>query len=427
MSEREIMSVKIITGHTEGSGFFLSSDTGNVFVITAKHCIVNKDGQEDQNVEIFDYEENLLKIKRIINSDSYDFSVIEIEGYSSYGVPHIESAKNYDTKDVWIHGYPHINKDEIKRSSSLRGCVIDTYNEIEIFKVLIEGTSLESNENTAHENTVGYSGSPVISIENAVIKIIGMITELPSKGMQNCLQALDISIILNLIKKDFGEEFTSIPHNFDVCLGELTQLESEKLKNIYQFNYSNNLIDITPQIIFEILRGKLVVPDDIKFDYCNKVLWSGWLKLLIYKSIQKNGKLIIKDITRNFTDDRNTHFFFSSKVRMNDFIEDIFTSEMNKVISQNDIVLVNNPCGFFKGKMSVEQEKLEKVITQIDNPYLSDGQIDNPSINNQFSVVHLQYIDDQIQHIVDEAYQYSNIQFVQKIKEKIIEIIGSVQ
>ena len=72
---------------------------------------------------------------------------------------------------------------------------------------------------------------------------------------------------MNLIKKDFGVEFTSIPHNFDVCLGELTQLESEiniiKLLNSSKKVNDNSYITKIEDIDYLIKTSK----DDDKINF----------------------------------------------------------------------------------------------------------------------------------------------------------------
>lgn len=431
------LSVNIKGTNTYGSGILYQYDDENGYVITAKHCVYNTDTQSMYlNLEFIDYNKDVLEVAGIPNyskDSDLDLATIKVKIKKKYPSLLIMEPKN--NQNIVLFGYPEHMK-ENNDGTPIRGRTtqIDKPN---IFKIVMDN-ELFSSYNTEYDNTRGYSGSGVYVEDGERCYLIGMVTTLESDGKHGIIKGIHIDKISSFFEKEHG--ITLLPsclvdfsEHLNTIISSIEKIDGQTNKLVYliQECYEKQFADITPKIIHGYLNEYLIHPYQKTFDYTNRLLWIGWLEILLCKSLQSNFDFDIKDFFKFLTQDKTRsgiHILFTNSATIDHFIGGLFRSNLYDKIDDSDILFVNNPERRFFGNSIAKKNQIEGIVRNIDHPQVTKRLcIDDPDEQKLFPIVHVEYIEDEIVRFLMETKVLTAMEFSKEFPNKLNEIFEEIE
>lgn len=438
MNDFAELSVRIKGNKTYGSGCLYKLDEVTGIVITAKHCIYNKETDSIyENLEIADYKKEILQI---LDSPIYpkdnklDLAAIKVKLKRTY--PDMLIANPVINQNIVFYGYPSHMEQNNECGTPLRGSITQI-DKPDILK-LVMNNELYSSFNSEQENTSGYSGSGVYVEIEGKCHLIGIVVILEAKGKHGIIQAIHVDHISRFFENEIGISLVqSCLVDFSIYLDEviekLQEIEGQENKIIYLIkeSYEKNFSEITPQKIQNILNESLFYPYKKNFDFTNKLLWIGWLEILLCKIMQKNFNFEVSDFFKLSIPNKlrsGIHLFFTEDRTLQNFIGNVFKSEIYDRIDENDVVFVNNPSKKFLGDSIAKKISIEGIVRNIDHPQVYKRlSIDDPEEQKLFPIVHIEYLEDEIVRFLYETSSISAARFVEEFPEKLNEIFRQIE
>ncbi|WP_238456728.1 ABC-three component system protein [Desulforamulus aeronauticus] len=400
-----LVKINIQGSKDQGSGCLYQPNSEKfTYVLTAKHCLT-----KDENKIVFTQEEikliivtrdtgERLEVTSCYVKDNLDLAVLKVKILDD--LPAVLAIEPIRNMNFLLKGYPKylMGYDE---SCVITGKIIDVslydeYFELECSK------SLESFDNNAKDNTVGFSGSGVFFELEGDFKLIGILTRLKDpNGTYSRLKAIKVSCInqflleMNLeplIPFELYSFKKYLPESFSNC---------GKAKVVFEECFSNGVKGITPYNIFESLGEKMFLPYDKENQLLFKDnLWIGWIKLLTHLHIEENSTINISNINDyiylNETDrkkENKKRFFYTYKFNhLGDCIQHIFVSIYDD-IKYGDCIIINSEKRFMS--FDLGRDLLEKIVREIDEVelYKNKIDIDNPNAYKNISIYHIDVIE----------------------------------
>ena len=154
-----------IEGQNPGSGFIVSSDSDNLFVLTASHVVSRKDeydihipGGKINRITPDEYDERVQKL------DDVDLAIIKLDADGSYKVPEMRTDGVAETSVLYVAGFPgSTNSDDLEITEGL------TVSNDLAAEPLTQGYGLIYSNDTLP----GMSGGPVLDEFGRVVGIHG--------------------------------------------------------------------------------------------------------------------------------------------------------------------------------------------------------------------------------------------------------------
>lgn len=431
------LSVNIKGETTYGSGILYQCDDESAFIITAKHCIYDENSDSSYlDLEIIDYKKERLEIIGTpIYPENQDLDLATIKVKIKRKYPPLLVTEPKINQRIVFFGYPEY------RSSS--GCGIPMRGKVtqidkpHIFRILMEN-ELSSSFNSEYDNTRGFSGAGIYMELDGKCYLVGIVTLLEGDGRNGIVGGVHVENISSFFEKDVGikllpSSFLDFREYLNDIIKTLESIEGQDNKLIYliQQCYKENFDNITPEIIHENLNEYLVYPYQPTFDYANRLLWTGWLEILLCKLLQKNFDFSISDFFKISNNDKSRsgiHVLFTESITLGNFIGSLFTSELYDKIDDNDVLFVNNQKGKFLGDKLAKKNQIEGIVRCIDNPKAAIRlNIDDPDEKKLFPIVHLEYLEDEIARFLLETKVISATQFVTEFPDKLNEIFKEIE
>ncbi|WP_339178556.1 ABC-three component system protein [Paenibacillus sp. FSL H8-0317] len=410
------MAVRIQVGGTKpslGSGCLFQPHSDEYsYVLTAKHCLIGKDFDNPNVLELSDISifrdsdfggEKLNVISyKIHEDDSYDIACIIVKKVND--LPNLLMGEPHRNCEIISYGYPYILNDRNICGQLFEAKIMHIQrNEQKQFTAKVDVGFL-TYENDALTNIEGYSGSAVYIQENEGLLIVGVIIELKhpsgvfSEFIVENISSFNEFLLANSLKPLEPSCLSTFDYYFHHAFLGYSEFERSWLKQKLQSSVS---AEVTPAKIKDVLREKLLVPYS---DYSESVsihddLWRGWVLLLVALSHDSNFKLESKDLSSPILlyktnsearKDPIHHFFVKRFYNFHDFIEHIVTKDnIYDDIRQDGIIIVNNS-GSFKAA-ALNKSQIKNIITDISQTKPLNGviNIDDPEIDKNISVFHL--------------------------------------
>ncbi|ENZ5540928.1 ABC-three component system protein [Enterococcus hirae] len=308
----------------------------------------------------------------------------------------------------------------------------------DIFKLVLDN-EIGSSNNTEYENIRGCSGSGVYveSKDEEKCSLIGIITKLQSEGRQGIVEGIHIAhiaaffleefdiMLLPRCLNDFSEYLASI-------INELREVGGQENKLIFLIEkcYRECFSDITPKLIHNRLSDYLFLPSQKNEDYTNKFLWIAWLEILLYKLLQTNIAFEIDDCFKLLTQEKERagiHVLFTNHLTLDRFIGSLFRSTLYDKLDKQDVLFVTNQRRKFRGGSIAKREQIEGIVVNIDHPAVSDRlTIDNPNEKKLFPIVHVDYIENEIDQILHDTKGLTAVEFSQRFPEELTRLFEEI-
>ena len=429
MNDFEELSVNIRGTNTYGSGLLYQQDCETGFVITAKHCVV---GETINDFKLFDYTQSELEILEPPRcSDSLDLAIIKVKVKKGY--PELLIMEPENKQEIVFYGYPECMKED--GGTPYRGKATQI-SKPDIFKLVLDN-EIGSSNNTEYENIRGCSGSGVYVEREGKCYLTGIITKLQSAGQQGIVEGIHIAHIVAFFLEefdimlvprclnDFSEYLTSI-------INELREVGGQENKLIFLIEkcYRECFSDITPKLIHNRLSDYLFLPSQKNEDYTNKFLWIAWLEILLYKLLQTNIAFEIDDCFKLLTQEKERagiHVLFTNHLTLDRFIGSLFRSTLYDKLDKQDVLFVTNQRRKFRGGSIAKREQIEGIVVNIDHPEVSDRlTIDNPNEKKLFPIVHVDYIENEIDQILHDTKGLTAVEFSQRFPEELTRLFEEI-
>jgi hypothetical protein len=381
------------------------NDSDFTYVLTAKHNLQNEDKTEvfsKKEIKVYrgseESPENELEVKAVYPhaDENKDAAILKVSPVKDDIRVCYTSCNRHDS--VRFFGYPNRKSDEDIKTDSY-DC--EVHDKTQDKRIVIEpGIPFDTYDGNAHDNVKGFSGCGVFKEAQRDILLVGILSRLAdATGAGGKILVLPIDYFNEIISKynlpplipnhltSFEEYKDKIWTDYDSSLHGAKNLLKESADEIIKRK-------ITPILISHVLSGKLCLPHNMTGVNDDK-LWSGWLEMLTYSKIDKEGKAPIEDLEldemKYFEKLRkNICFFYNNSV--NDWISlvrkvfDLDLRELNKGAS----IIINTV-----GERTPPKTKINtnRIIREIDQDPISRSKmrIDkgiNPT--KDFTFIHLQ-------------------------------------
>lgn len=433
------LAVRIEGNQTYGSGWIYQYEGDLGIIITAKHCVYDREREDTyENLRIFDFEEHTLEIlfPPIYSEDGeLDLAMVKVKISKKY--PDILIDDPITGTNFTVFGYPQYLEESEDKGDPQRGSISEIINK-DTLKLSVNN-SLFTPDNSAYENVSGFSGSAVYHLSDGKYYVVGMVLSLRGEGRNGIIKAIHIYKIRELLQKNLNIDL--VPRcllNFDSYLEDIIQEvrnngEQQEQKLIYLINkcYQNNFSDITPIMIQQSLEELLMVPTNKEFDYTEQSLWMGWLELLLFKFIQTDVYFDMHVCLKLVTQDKTikgTHLIYTNQNTLESFIRCLFESNVYENIDDNDVLFVNNKEKRFRGDCIAKKDRIEGIVKNIGHSEIDERfSIDDPHKQKLFPIVHLQYVEDEIQRLLEGTKRLSGSEFVNEFPQKINELFRLIE
>lgn len=187
------LAVRIVNNGIYGSGCLFQTEEEYSYVLTAKHCIIENDGDEviKDNVKItrFNKSNNQLTILDIYLHESFDIALIKVSNVSIEAIGIHKPDKN---DKLALYGYPNKLKTEEENRVNLE-CQV-SFRQDNYFEV--EADSIQFTfEDGVDENILGLSGSGAFYEKDDELFLSGIFTRLKAdNGAYNKYCVLNIEL-----------------------------------------------------------------------------------------------------------------------------------------------------------------------------------------------------------------------------------------
>jgi len=335
-----------------GSGcIFQPEDDAYSYILTAKHNIVNK---EITKLTRFILQDKAWKSKAIrrftakaelFPHPKKDIAIIKIPKIAGLdNIFRLDDFEN-DTTGYALCGYPDIRKTKEKNDTPYR---IDT-------GVTILGTGnnqlreAQIPGNPNREEIVGQSGGAIVKLKDNALMLVGIQNKMMSQderlGRVEFTTLDSFDEIVKMYPNDLSPLSPVHFKSFKFLKDQVMRLEG----CFYDIGYTKRCLQdltdditrnpLTPQVIKNRLRERLLIHNENESSLYNKGLWVAWLELLIILrviGIKPQSKQELDDIFNQYR-----IIYSSSKQDWSFFIQEILRSDY-KGLKENACIIVYN-------------------------------------------------------------------------------------
>lgn len=437
MEDYRKLGVKICTEESSGSGCIIYQNIEKKFALiaTSKHCLSDSRGNYE-GIKVQDYEDYFFKIidNPIFSDDEeLDLAIIKVESKKKY--PDILLGAPIRDQKIIVFGYPHFLSGDRDEGELLKGEILEVVDESEGPVKLTTNNQLSTFDNDEHENTIGYSGSAVYYENNGMLNLVGIIEELRGSGQQNGINAVHVYKIKELVQQKL--HIYLIPSSLRSFENYYTEVYSEQNKYEQQYKIlpllEKSYKKIQESTPYDIVRqyedsDTLILSKNKGFSITEKNLWVGWLRLLMYKAIQMNNTFKIEHFIGS---DRNSniHMVYTSEKLRKGFIKEFLESSYYDEINMSDILFVSNAHnGFHEDTQRITKGQIKGIVDRIDQPNINEQfYIDEAVPKKLFLTVHIQYLINKINGLLEELLSYSNTGFEKKFIDELDNIFKEME
>jgi hypothetical protein len=330
-----------------GSGcIFQSEDDTYSYVLTAKHNIT-----DNNNLTRFVYQNNVWNpiSVTVVDTNSYflhpgkDIAIIKIAKIDDLDrIIRLDDFEN-DRTGYSLCGYP-----ENRRGESTS------------YRIIEDVTILGTNANQLREGQIpnnatideirGHSGGAIVKIKDNHLLLVGIQNKMVDASNEQ-LGRIEFTPIASLdeIVNQYPELLSPLspPYckSFEYLKGQVMKLEGCFHNIEYTRQYLQSLTDeiidnpLTPQVIKNRLKKRLLIHNEKESSLCNKGLWIAWLELLIILKViglNPRTELELDDIFNQYR-----IVYSSSKEDWSKLMKEIICSDY-KGLKENACFIVAN-------------------------------------------------------------------------------------
>ncbi|MGG0033334.1 ABC-three component system protein [Priestia megaterium] len=404
----EKTAVQIQCNSNIGSGcLYQSSSLEYTYVLTAKHCLTGKTGEESpftiEDIEVTSSNGLSAKVCDYLLHRTLDLAIIFIEYIEDS--PRYVSGNPDPSERVILNGYPEICEGERK---SLVCRINECPQNRPKFEIVVNDGQLTNYTNSENTLLEGFSGSGVFNLKGDHPILIGIFPATTVvDGAYSSLEVIKIEEFNTLLEESRHPQLVpSYLSSFREYIPLAFEQRSENIAMILS-KRAGNLEKITPLMVKDILKDKLMLPYG-KLNLNDKNLWIGWITLLTYLYMESGqddlAAMLVRDNPQ--VGKHNIKLFYSST---NKRLEDLFKliindSKIYQDIKSSDRIVINHE-GRPGEILNLSKKKMDRIVTDIGITkigFMHDiPVIDQYTVTKDISLIHVEYFTDKFRQHVD--------------------------